>query len=127
MGNVDVSDKNSIILGRPFLKTSRTKIDVFAGTLSIEFDEEVINFKTNNDDFPPKNISVNYMGTKSPLSEGWCEFSNVSVQGKFADRNLSSIVEELVEDKLGEVNGEYLIPAVDESEKKLKRKMPLEE
>ena len=32
------------ILGRPFLKTSRTKIDVHAGTLSKEFDDIVVRF-----------------------------------------------------------------------------------
>ncbi|KAL0353738.1 UNVERIFIED_CONTAM: hypothetical protein Sangu_0955100 [Sesamum angustifolium] len=34
----------SILLGRPFLKTARTKIDVHAGTLSMEFDGEIIKF-----------------------------------------------------------------------------------
>ncbi|XP_068344163.1 uncharacterized protein [Pyrus communis] len=33
-----------IFLGRPFMKTARTKIDVFNGTLTMEFDGEVINF-----------------------------------------------------------------------------------
>ena len=33
-----------ILLGRPFLKTARTKIDVHEGTLTIEFDGEVIKF-----------------------------------------------------------------------------------
>ncbi|KAK7251288.1 hypothetical protein RIF29_34343 [Crotalaria pallida] len=33
-----------IILGRPFLKTARTKIDVHAGTLSMEFDDSVVRF-----------------------------------------------------------------------------------
>ncbi|KAL0409445.1 UNVERIFIED_CONTAM: hypothetical protein Sradi_1878900 [Sesamum radiatum] len=34
----------SILLGRPFLKTSKTKIDVDAGILSMEFDNEVVSF-----------------------------------------------------------------------------------
>ncbi|KAL0307692.1 UNVERIFIED_CONTAM: hypothetical protein Sangu_3014900 [Sesamum angustifolium] len=34
----------SILLGRPFLKTTRTKIDVHAGTLTMEFDGEIIRF-----------------------------------------------------------------------------------
>ncbi|KAM1453778.1 hypothetical protein ACFXTO_003365 [Malus domestica] len=34
----------SILLGRPFMKTARTKIDVFKGTLMMEFDGEVIDF-----------------------------------------------------------------------------------
>ncbi|KAM2805895.1 hypothetical protein COP1_046579 [Malus domestica] len=33
-----------ILLGRPFMKTARTKIDVFKGMLSMEFDGEVIDF-----------------------------------------------------------------------------------
>jgi len=33
-----------IILGKPFLKTVRTKIDVHAGTLSMEFDDIVVRF-----------------------------------------------------------------------------------
>ncbi|KAM2692977.1 hypothetical protein EV2_007201 [Malus domestica] len=33
-----------ILLGRPFMKTTRTKIDVFKGTLTMEFDGEVIDF-----------------------------------------------------------------------------------
>ncbi|KAL0373157.1 UNVERIFIED_CONTAM: hypothetical protein Scaly_0997300 [Sesamum calycinum] len=37
-------NSTSILLGRPFLKTSRTKIDVHAGTLTMEFDGEIISF-----------------------------------------------------------------------------------
>ncbi|CAN6583798.1 unnamed protein product [Malus baccata var. baccata] len=33
-----------ILLRRPFMKTARTKIDVFKGTLTMEFDGEIINF-----------------------------------------------------------------------------------
>ncbi|KAM2746625.1 hypothetical protein PS2_022191 [Malus domestica] len=33
-----------ILLGRPFMKTARTKIDVFKGTLTMEFDGEIIDF-----------------------------------------------------------------------------------
>ncbi|XP_027157387.1 uncharacterized protein LOC113758910 [Coffea eugenioides] len=45
---LDMEDDNSnsspILLGRPFLKTARTKIDVFTGTLTMEFDGDVIKF-----------------------------------------------------------------------------------
>ncbi|KAM1227677.1 hypothetical protein ACFX2J_006863 [Malus domestica] len=34
----------SILLGRPFMKTAHTKIDVFKGTLTMEFDGEIIDF-----------------------------------------------------------------------------------
>ncbi|XP_073033722.1 uncharacterized protein [Primulina eburnea] len=33
-----------ILLGRPFMKTARTKIDVEEGTLSVEFDGEIVKF-----------------------------------------------------------------------------------
>ncbi|CAN6711517.1 unnamed protein product [Malus baccata var. baccata] len=33
-----------ILLGRPFMKTAHTKIDVFKGTLTMEFDGDIINF-----------------------------------------------------------------------------------
>ncbi|KAM1329294.1 hypothetical protein ACFX2F_013476 [Malus domestica] len=37
-----------ILLGRPFMKTARTKIDVFKGTLTMEFDREVIDFNISD-------------------------------------------------------------------------------
>ncbi|KAI5350650.1 hypothetical protein L3X38_003541 [Prunus dulcis] len=33
-----------ILLGRPFMKTARTKIDVYKGTLTMEFDGDIIDF-----------------------------------------------------------------------------------
>ncbi|CAN6560179.1 unnamed protein product [Malus baccata var. baccata] len=33
-----------ILLGRPFMKTARTKMDVFMGTLTMEFDGDIIRF-----------------------------------------------------------------------------------
>ncbi|KAF5804656.1 putative retrotransposon gag domain, aspartic peptidase domain superfamily [Helianthus annuus] len=44
MEDDDSPHSSSILLGRPFLKTAKTKIDVYSGTLSMEFDGEVINF-----------------------------------------------------------------------------------
>ncbi|KAL0311297.1 UNVERIFIED_CONTAM: hypothetical protein Sangu_2424400 [Sesamum angustifolium] len=38
----DSPSSTSILLGRPFLKMARTKIDVHSGTLSMEFDGEII-------------------------------------------------------------------------------------
>ncbi|XP_071917147.1 uncharacterized protein [Coffea arabica] len=37
-------DPSPLLLGRPFLSTARTKIDVNKGTLSMEFDGEVVHF-----------------------------------------------------------------------------------
>nr|XP_011466962.1 PREDICTED: uncharacterized protein LOC101299796 [Fragaria vesca subsp. vesca] len=45
---IDMEDSPSsstpILLEHPFMRTARTKIDVHAGTLTIEFDGEVIGF-----------------------------------------------------------------------------------
>lgn len=53
-----------ILLGRPFLKTSKTKIDVYSGTLTMEFDGEIVKFniydamKYPSDDNPVYSIDV---------------------------------------------------------------------
>ena len=53
-----------ILLGIPFLKTSKTKIDVHNGTLTMEFDGEIVKFniydamKYPDDDNPVYSIDV---------------------------------------------------------------------
>ncbi|OMO83908.1 hypothetical protein CCACVL1_11095 [Corchorus capsularis] len=48
-----------LLLGRPFLRTARTKIDVHNGTLSMEFDGEVIKFNIHKAmKFPVEEHSV---------------------------------------------------------------------
>ena len=53
-----------ILLERPFLKTSKTKIDVHSGTLTMEFDNEIVKFniydamKYPDDDNPVYSIDV---------------------------------------------------------------------
>ncbi|CAN6567639.1 unnamed protein product [Malus baccata var. baccata] len=48
MDESDHTPSLPILLGRPFMKTARTKIDVFNGTLSMEFDGEVVNFNLSD-------------------------------------------------------------------------------
>ncbi|KAM1255927.1 hypothetical protein ACFX2G_030702 [Malus domestica] len=48
MDESDQSPTLPILLERPFMKTARTKIDVFNGTLTMEFDGEVINFNLSD-------------------------------------------------------------------------------
>ncbi|CAN6720979.1 unnamed protein product [Malus baccata var. baccata] len=48
MDKSDHAPSLPILLGRPFMKTARTKIDVFNGTLTMEFDGEVINFNLSD-------------------------------------------------------------------------------
>ncbi|KAJ9546867.1 hypothetical protein OSB04_019410 [Centaurea solstitialis] len=44
----NTSKSNMMLLGRPFLKTSRTKIDVYDGTLSMEFGNKLIKFNIHD-------------------------------------------------------------------------------
>ncbi|CAN6697898.1 unnamed protein product [Malus baccata var. baccata] len=58
MDESDHAPSLPILLGRPFMKTARTKIDVFNGTLTMEFDGEVINFSLSDSmKFPNENHS----------------------------------------------------------------------
>ncbi|XP_052621272.1 uncharacterized protein LOC128127061 [Lactuca sativa] len=59
MGDDDSPSSSSILLGRPFLKTSKTKIDVYNETLSMEFDGEVINFNVHEEKKPLAEKSLN--------------------------------------------------------------------
>ena len=44
MENESSSHGSTLILGKPFLMTTRSKIDVHAGTLSMEFSDDVVHF-----------------------------------------------------------------------------------
>jgi len=44
MDNEFASNPTHILLGRPFMKIARTKIDVYIGSLSFEFDGEIVTF-----------------------------------------------------------------------------------
>ncbi|XP_027170440.1 uncharacterized protein LOC113770231 [Coffea eugenioides] len=70
---LDVGDEKSInpspiLLGRPFLSTARTKIDVNEGTLSMEFDGETVNFNIFEAmKYPEKSNSVFALSVIEPL------------------------------------------------------------
>ncbi|XP_025661502.1 uncharacterized protein [Arachis hypogaea] len=50
---------SSILLGRPFLRTSRFKLDAYSGTYSFEIDERVISFSLEEAmKHPPENHSI---------------------------------------------------------------------
>ncbi|CAN6712142.1 unnamed protein product [Malus baccata var. baccata] len=58
MDESDHAPSLPILFGRPFMKTTRTKIDVFNGTLTMEFDGEVINLNLSDSmKFPSENHS----------------------------------------------------------------------
>ncbi|XP_023766047.2 uncharacterized protein LOC111914567 [Lactuca sativa] len=88
MGDDNSPSSSSILLGRPFLKTSKTKIDVYNGTLSMEFDGQVINFNVHEEKKVPSELqSVNLMNliepsTKKGLSLSNSEFLELVLQGK---------------------------------------------
>ncbi|CAN6726190.1 unnamed protein product [Malus baccata var. baccata] len=58
MDESDHAPSLPILLGRPFMKTTRTKIDVFNGTLTMKFDGEIINFNLSDSmKYPSENHS----------------------------------------------------------------------
>ncbi|CAN6709849.1 unnamed protein product [Malus baccata var. baccata] len=78
MDESDHSPTLPILLGRPFMKTARTKIDVFNETLTMEFDGEVINFNLSDSNKYPiiargMNIQNNEAVTMHPY--GMNDFS----------------------------------------------------
>ncbi|KAL0454337.1 UNVERIFIED_CONTAM: hypothetical protein Slati_0772900 [Sesamum latifolium] len=81
----------SILLGRPFLKTSRTKIDVDARILSMEFDNEVVSFYI---DGVTKNFndmhSIFLMDFIDPLVQENTMFDNGGAFKMTINKNLTS-------------------------------------
>ncbi|XP_031270994.1 uncharacterized protein LOC116129387 [Pistacia vera] len=53
----DSSNSTLMLLGKPFLKTYRTKIDVHDGTLTMEFDGEIIKFNSYDTMRYPNDVS----------------------------------------------------------------------
>ena len=70
---VDMNDEYStdsavILLGRPFMSTARTKIDVHEGTLSVEFDGENVTFNIFDAMKHPEDTeSVNFVGMTNTI------------------------------------------------------------
>ncbi|XP_045797480.1 uncharacterized protein LOC123891616 [Trifolium pratense] len=55
------SSRAPIILGRPFMRTARTKVDVYDGTMSMEFGDIVAKFNIFDEKHPVEEHSVFYM------------------------------------------------------------------
>ncbi|CAN6695177.1 unnamed protein product [Malus baccata var. baccata] len=77
---MDESDHASslpILLGRPFMKTARTKIDVYSGTLSMEFDGEVVNFNLSDSiKYPSEDHSCFSIDIIDSLAQGYLDDLN---------------------------------------------------
>nr|KAJ0217469.1 hypothetical protein LSAT_V11C300153690 [Lactuca sativa] len=77
MGDDNSPNSASILLGRPFLKTARMKIHVYDGTLSMEFDGEVINLNIYDIMRYPDDVSaINFIDVIEPLSAKYFEIAN---------------------------------------------------
>ncbi|XP_023756503.1 uncharacterized protein LOC111905048 [Lactuca sativa] len=76
-----VSSKSALILlGRPFLKMARTKVDVYAGSLTIEFDGETISFNIYDAMRYPSDVSSLYfVDVVEPITQELFELSNSDV------------------------------------------------
>ncbi|CAH9146939.1 unnamed protein product [Cuscuta epithymum] len=99
MGNDDQT--TPILLGRPFLKTAKTKIDVSSGSLTLEFDDQKIEF--NIFDSTKKQIkaqslcSLTVFGPQEPKSLK--ESNKIPIFQKNKNRG-SSAVEEAIKTKI---------------------------
>ena len=95
-------DKHSapILLGRPFMKTAKTKIDVDTGSLTIEFDGSKVEFD-------------NYDSMKFPPEDHSCfaiDLVDTSSQNMF-DINGQVKLKVAIEHDLNENNEEYVLSA----------------
>ncbi|XP_023732210.2 uncharacterized protein LOC111880026 [Lactuca sativa] len=80
MGDENTPQSSSILLGRPFMSTAKTKIDVANGTLLMEFDGEVINF--NNFEamrYPSDFHSLNFIDVIDSCTNDCFEMSSQDV------------------------------------------------
>lgn len=77
MGDDNSLNSSSILLGRPFLKTTRTKIDGFNGTLSMKFNSEVIKFNIYATMWYPSDIStLTFIDVIKHLTDEYFEITN---------------------------------------------------
>ncbi|KAM1310350.1 hypothetical protein ACFX2H_006922 [Malus domestica] len=89
MDESDHTPSLPILLGRPFMKTARTKINVFNGTLSMEFDGEVVNFNLSDSiKYPSEDHSCFSIDIIDSLAQGYLEDLNGDVLEKVITRGM---------------------------------------
>lgn len=77
MGDDDSLNSSSILLWKSFLKTTRTKIDIYDGTLSMEFDGEVSNFNIYDGmHYPDDVLALSFIDVIEPLTVEYFEIVN---------------------------------------------------
>ncbi|XP_071920785.1 uncharacterized protein [Coffea arabica] len=78
MGDERALNSSPILLGRPFLSTTRTKIDVNEGTLSMEFDGKIVNFNIfETMKYPDETNSVYALSVVEPIVQEIFELDGV--------------------------------------------------
>lgn len=125
MGDDDNSISNSIILGRPFLKTAKTKIDVENGTLSMEFDGKVINFHSCKEfQKPSVDQSSEFLNTRHPFKQKGMEISNPKMLVSILDRDLEEkeSMKLIKRFKFGEESAEFA--TIENKRKRARREAP---
>ncbi|CAN6712727.1 unnamed protein product [Malus baccata var. baccata] len=89
MDESDHAPSLPILLGRPFMKTARTKIDVYSGTLSMEFDGEVVNFNLSDSiKYPSEDHSYFSIDIVGSLAQGYLEDLNDDALEKVITRGV---------------------------------------
>ncbi|KAM2574981.1 hypothetical protein TB2_006855 [Malus domestica] len=89
MDESDHAPSLPILLGRPFMKTARTKIDVYSGTLSMEFDREVVNFNLYDSiKYPSEDHSCFSIDIIDSLAQGYLEDLNDDALEKVITRGM---------------------------------------
>ncbi|KAM1747951.1 hypothetical protein ACFX12_008998 [Malus domestica] len=78
-----------LLRGRPFMKTARTKIDVYSGTLSMEFDGEVVNFNLSDSiKYPSEDHSCFSIDIIDSLAQGYLDDLNDDALEKVITRGM---------------------------------------
>ncbi|CAN6567570.1 unnamed protein product [Malus baccata var. baccata] len=89
MDESDHAPSLPILLGRPFMKTARTKIDVYSGTLSMEFDGEVVNFNLSDSiKYPSEDHSCFSIDIIDYLAQGYLDDLNDDALEKVITRGM---------------------------------------
>ena len=78
--NTENDDSQLLLLRQPFLKTSRTKIDMHNGNLTMEFDGNIIKFDINDAmRYPGADETISFVDIIDPLSR---QIFNLGCQDK---------------------------------------------
>ncbi|KAL0289536.1 UNVERIFIED_CONTAM: hypothetical protein Sradi_7071300 [Sesamum radiatum] len=92
-------NSTSILLGRPFLKTARTKIDVHNGTLTMEFDGEVIRFNIYESMRYPSDVpTALFLDAIDPLVQEFSTYDSEDQIKMILERNLTSTQVKVLEE-----------------------------